>query len=143
MTTSEKGINLIKQFEGLQLQAYLCSGLIWTIGWGATEINGTKVKKGDSINIDEADQLLWFDIKRFEELVNSRIKVKITQNQFDALVSHSYNTGGSDGLFELINSKEKKEKIREWFETTYVTAQGKLLKGLVDRRAKEATLFFS
>ena len=142
MQVSDKGIVLIKQFEGLRLQSYLCSGNVWTIGWGATEIYGTKVKKGDVLTIEEAEQLLKYDIKKFEDLVNTRIITSITQNQFDALVSHSFNTGGSDTLFYLINKKEDKKKIREWFENTYITAQGKLLKGLVNRRVTEANLFF-
>lgn len=142
MQISEKGIVLIKQFEGLRLQSYLCSGNVWTIGWGATEIYGVKVKEGDIIQIEDAEQLLKYDLKKFEDLVNSRIKTRITQNQFDALVSHSYNTGGSDTLFYLINIKDNNEKIREWFETRYITAQGKVINGLIARRVKEANLFF-
>ena len=49
--TSEKGILLIKNFEGLRLEAYQCSGFVWTIGWGTTMINGNKVKSGDVINL--------------------------------------------------------------------------------------------
>jgi lysozyme len=140
---SPKGVNLIKNFEGLRLQSYLCVGNVWSIGWGTTEINGVKVKERDVINLDYAEQLLLFDIKRFEELVNRRINICLTQNQFDALVCHSYNTGGSDTLFDLINSGSSNKKIREWFEGTYISANGKVLKGLIDRRKKEANLFFS
>ena len=143
MKTSDKGIALIKQFEGLRLQSYLCNGNVWTIGWGSTGIFGIKVKEGDFIKIEEAEQLLKLDIKKFEDLVNSRIYTKITQNQFDALVSHSYNTGGSDTLFHLINKCEGKEMIRDWFENTYISANGKLLNGLIARRKSEANLYFS
>lgn len=142
MQISEKGIVLIKQFEGLRLQSYLCSANVWTIGWGSTEMYGAKVKKGDVLTIEEAEQLLKYDIKKFEDLVNKRISINITQNQFDALVSHSFNTGGSDTLFYMINTKEDKRKIREWFENTYITAQGELLRGLVNRRLAESNLFF-
>jgi len=142
MQISENGIVLIKQFEGLRLQSYLCSGNVWTIGWGATKIYGVKVIKGDNIQINEAEQLLKYDLKKFEDLVNSRIKTRITQNQFDTLVSHSYNTGGSDTLFDLINKRENIEEIREWFETRYITVQGKVIKGLINRRIEEANLFF-
>ena len=142
MKVSENGINLIKQFEGLRLQAYLCSGNVWTIGWGATEINGVKVKEGDELKLEDAHQLLKSDLQKFEDLVNSRIKISLTQNQFDALVSHAFNTGGSDTLFHLINFKGSKEKIKDWIENRYITANGKVVKGLISRRAKEANLFF-
>jgi lysozyme len=118
-------------------------GNTWTIGWGATKIYGVKVKNGDVINTEDAEELLKHDIKRFEEIVNTRINIPITQTQFDALVSHSYNTGGSDTLFELINKGERKEIIREWFENTYITANGKQLNGLITRRKKEANLFYA
>jgi len=142
MKISENGIRLIKQFEGLKLEAYLCSGNIWTIGWGTTLINGAKVKADDKINYKYAEQLLEYDLKKFESIVNLRITTEIMQNQFDALVSHTYNTGGSDTLFQLINQKENKEKIKFWFVNTYITSKGKVIKGLVERRKKEADLYF-
>lgn len=142
MKTSEKGISLIKQFEGLRLQSYLCDGGIWTIGWGTTIIIGGKVKKGDIITIEQAEQFLKRDLQKFENIVNTRINVALNQNQFDALVSHTYNTGGSDTLFNLINSNAEKHIIKNWIETTYISAQGKILNGLIIRRAKEAELFF-
>jgi lysozyme len=143
MKTSEMGIAFIKQFEGLSLQSYICSGGKWTIGWGTTEINGMKIKYGDIITIEQAETFLKNDLKKFENLVNTLVKVEINQNQFDALVSHTYNTGGSETLFNLINSKQDKQKIKNWFEKTYITAQGKLLRGLIIRRSKEAELYFS
>lgn len=142
MQTSPNGINLIKQFEGLRLDAYLCSGNVWTIGWGTTEMFGRKVRQGDAISIEVAEQLLLGDVKKFELIVNSRINIPLSQNQFDALVSHTYNTGGSDTLFELINNKASRHLVRDWFEKRYITAGGKLLNGLVKRRAIEAKLYF-
>jgi lysozyme len=142
MKTSEKGVSLIKQFEGLKLNAYLCNGGKWTIGWGTTIMNGINVKQGDLISIEQAEQFLENDLQKFENIVNSIIKVEINQNQFDALVSHTYNTGGSETLFKLINSKAEKHKIKNWIETTYISAQGIFLNGLIIRRAKEAELFF-
>jgi lysozyme len=142
MKISENGIRLIKQLEGLRLKAYLCSSNIWTIGWGTTQINGTKVKAEDQINLEHADLLFKQDLKKFENLVNSKIQIQITQNQFDALVSHSYNTGGSDTLFQLINQHAERSKIKFWFENTYIMSKGKIIQGLVERRKKEANLFF-
>lgn len=141
MKISQKGIDLLKYFEGLKLQSYLCAGNVWTIGWGATQINGKKVKEGDVISIECADELLFHDIQKFENLVNEKININLNQNQFDALVLHSFNTGGSDTLFDLINKRESLDKIREWIENTYITANGVILNGLVVRRKKEANLY--
>ena len=143
METSERGIQLIKKFEGLRLEAYRCSAYVWTIGWGSTIVNGIKVREGDRITEDEAEKALIDDLEKFETIVNNRITTKINQNQFDALVSHTYNTGGSDGLFELVNTRDSNKAIRNWFERTYITAGGKKMNGLVSRRKVESDLFFS
>jgi lysozyme len=142
LKTSEKGKLLIKNFEGLRLKAYQCSASVWTIGWGTTIINGIKVKSGDIINKETAEILFAKDIKIYEDFVNSNIKTPLNQNQFDALVSHTYNTGGSETLFELINSNAEKKRIRHWFLNTYITSKGNLITGLVIRRKIEADLFF-
>ena len=141
--TSEKGILLIKNFEGLRLEAYQCSGFVWTIGWGTTMINGNKVKSGDVIDLELAEKLFRRDIEKKEDIVNSALQISINQNQFDALVSHTYNTGGSDTLFELINSDAGKKRIYHWFVNTYITSKGNLIQGLVKRRKIEADLFFT
>ena len=138
MKISQKGIDLLKYFEGLKLQSYLCAANVWSIGWGATQINGKKVKEGDVISIECADELLFHDIQKFENLVNEKININLNQNQFDALVLHSFNTGGSDTLFDLINKRESLDKIREWIENTYITANEIILNGLIVRRKKEA-----
>ena len=133
---------MIKKFEGLRLKAYQCSGSLWTIGWGTTTINGIKVKSGDIIDEEMAEILSSEDIKIYEDIVNSNIKIPINQNQFDALVSHTYNTGGSETLFELINSNSENKRIYHWFVNTYITSRGNLIIGLVKRRKIEAELFF-
>lgn len=143
LKASEKRILLIKSFEGLRLEAYQCSGSVWTIGWGTTIINGNKVKPYDVINEEMAENLFMLDLKRHEDIVNSNIKIPINQNQFDALVSHTYNTGGSDTLFELINSDAGKKRIHDWFVNTYITSKENLIQGLVKRRKIEADLFFT
>lgn len=143
MKTSKKGISLIKSFEGLKLNAYLCSANVPTIGYGNTYYpNGTKVKLGDTITQEKADELLKDILKKFEGIVNRKLKVKVSQNQFDALVSHTYNTGGSNTLFRLINTNSDKQTIKDWIETRYITANGVKLNGLVRRRKAEADLFF-
>ena len=144
MKTSTNGINFIKQFEGLRLSAYLCSANVPTIGYGNTYYpNETKVKLGDKITQTQADELLIDILKKFEAIVNRKLKVKVNQNQFDALVSHTYNTGGSDTLFRLINNGANDTEVRTWFESRYITANGVKLKGLIRRRKAEANLYFS
>ena len=139
MTTSPIGVALIKEFEGCSLSAYLCPAKKATIGYGNTfYANGTKVKMGDTINQEQADELLRQTLKGFELIVSKRIKVPLNQNQFDALVSHAFNTGGSDTLFKLINEGQD---VKDWWTTRYVQADGMTLKGLVRRRKAEYNLF--
>jgi lysozyme len=143
MVPSKKGIDLIKKYEGCQLKAYKCPAGLWTIGYGNTFYeDGSKVKEGDVISQDRAEKLLLNLLPKFANIVNKKIKVEINQNQFDALVSHTWNSGGSDGLFNLINKKATEAEIRNWFETKYITANGKVLKGLVDRRKTESNLYY-
>lgn len=142
MRTSKNGIEFIRSFEGLRLEAYQCSAKIWTIGWGTTCIMGRKVHKGDCISVQQADEYFKIDLYKYEQIVNQRIIISLRQNQFDALVSHTYNTGGSDTLFDLINSKASETKIQAWFEGTYITANGIKINGLIRRRKAEASLYF-
>ena len=162
MKTSIVGINLIKEFESLHdgdlstiwLQPKMCPAKVWTEGYGRAMRNkdgvflkGTKDKKEAYANItisnkQEAEKALIEDLRVFERIVSFKIKILLTQNQFDALVSYTYNTGGSDTLFKLINKKAPEEQIRKWFETKYITANGVRLNGLVRRRKAESDLFF-
>jgi lysozyme len=142
MIVSDQGIEFIKQWEGLSLQSYLCPAHIWTIGYGSTHIFGRCVDKNDKITPNEAENQLKIDLRQFEKIVSQNIFIELTQNQFDALVSHTYNTGGSETLFHLINTKSSKNEIRNWIESTYLTANGIILNGLIQRRKMEANLFF-
>jgi lysozyme len=158
METSQKGINLIKMFEGLHDGDLKKIGLqpkkdpigIWTEGYG----HAMKDSKGRFIKSDkmplhtikteaEAVKLLQDDLKKFESIVKNKVKVCINQNQFDALVSHTYNTGGSDTLFKLINNNASKKDIENWFTQRYISASGVILKGLINRRRTESNLYFS
>ena len=142
MRISEEGKDLIKSFEGCRLNAYKCSAGVPTIGYGNTYYpNGDKVQMSDVITLEKAKELFDDLIVRYERIVNSKLKVEVKQNEFDALVSHTYNTGGSTTLFRLVNAKADKEKIKTWFTTKYITANGKRLKGLVIRRQKEWLLY--
>ena len=142
MRISEEGKDLIKLFEGVRLKAYKCSAGVPTIGYGNTYYpNGDKVKMGDVITLEQARELFDDLIVRYERIVESKLKVDVKQNEFDALVSHTYNTGGSSTLFKLVNMGADKEKIKNWFTTKYITANGKRLQGLVNRRLKEWELY--
>lgn len=86
---SQKGIDLIKKWEGFRGNAYLCPAGVWTIGYGHTKT----AKEDQSIDRIIAEQLLDRDLDVFEQAVNYQVKVKLTQNQFDALVSFAFNCG--------------------------------------------------
>ncbi|UKB81190.1 lysozyme [Chryseobacterium sp. MEBOG07] len=144
MKTSQKGINLILSFEGFSSKPYLDSARIPTIGYGNTYYpGGKKVTMTDpAISKEKGAELFSSVLPTYEKIVYNKIKVGLTQNQFDALVSHTYNTGGSDGLFSLVNKKAGESEIRNWFTTKYITAGGKTLNGLIRRRKAEADMFF-
>ena len=157
MKTSQIGIDLIKHFEGLHdgdlktigLQPKKCPAGIWTEGYGhamrdktGNFLRGNISPKATISTIQQAEKLLKKDLESFERIVMMKIKVPVKQNQFDALVSHTYNTGGSDTLFKLINQKAPSSQIKKWFETKYITANGVVLNGLVERRKAESKLFF-
>lgn len=144
MKTSQIGIDLIKHFEGFISKPYLCPAGVATIGYGSTKyVDGKKVKLNDkAINENEATLLLKNTLTIYENIVNKKVKVKLKQSQFDALVSHTYNTGGSNTLFNLINNEANNESIKKWFETKYISANGVKLKGLIERRKAESKLYF-
>ena len=163
MKTSQKGIDLIKSFESLHdgdkklpgLQPKMDPSNIWTEGWGrAMRDSKGNFLRGESNRklaysratiktVQEADAALQEDLRPREFDVFRKLKVPVNQNQFDALVSHYYNTGGSSTLFDLINKKAKKEEIYKWFTERYITSDGKVLNGLIKRRKAEADLYFS
>jgi len=142
MKTSQHGIDLIKLFEGCKLKSYKCPANVWTIGYGNTfYLDGSKVLMGQKISQVEADMLLLKLLPKYEATVIKNIKVTVTQNQFDALVSFCWNCGSSQALFRLVNQKATDEVIYDWWINHYVTGGGKLLQGLINRRRKEADLF--
>lgn len=144
MKTGSKGIDLIKQFEGFSAKPYLCSAGKATIGYGNTFYeDGTPVKLIDKpITTQRGIELLALILPKFEKIVTAKAGTALTQNQFDALVCHTYNTGGSDTLFKLVKTKSAPEAICEWWTSKYITANGKELDGLKRRRKAEVDLFF-
>lgn len=139
MTISQRGINLIKKYEGLKLKAYICSGGKLTIGYGHTK----GVKEGQIITEKEAIELLKKDIRYFELWVEKLIDVPLNQNQFDSLVSFTYNLGegalkGST-LRKFLN-QGRYDRVPEQF-LRWNKSKGKILTGLVKRRDEESKLF--
>jgi len=146
MRTSEKGIELIKKYEGLRLNVYKCPAGKLTIGYGHT---GDDVKPGMSINKEMAELLLKQDLRVFEKAINELVKVPINQNQFDALVSLAYNIGignfKKSTLLKLLNENKILEAGEEFMKWTKARQPGGLkeLPGLVKRRAEEKTVFLT
>lgn len=142
LKTSQKGIELIKAFEGCKLKSYKCPASVWTIGFGNTfYLDGSKVLMGQKISQIEADMLMLKLLPKYEATVIKNIKVTLNQNQFDALVSFCWNCGSSETLFRLVNQKSTDEVIYKWWRTHYTKGGGKELPGLVRRRKTEADLF--
>lgn len=146
MKVSQTGIDLIKHFEGLRLEAYQDIAGIWTIGYGHT---GSDVSEGMSISEQEAENLLRQDLTRFENGISSAVNVPLGQNQFDALVSLAYNIGinafrGSTARRLLNKNKyfEAAEAIT-WWNKASINGRKQEVPGLVRRRAAEAALFLT
>jgi lysozyme len=138
---SPEGIEFLKQREGLKLSAYLCSGGVWTIGYGTTK----GIKQGMTITEQEAEELFQRDLEKFVSAVRDSIHVRISQCQFDALVSFAYNVGVGpfkrSTLLREVNSLRFGAAADEFGRWIY--ASGGLNGGLVNRRKLEQELFLS
>ncbi|HBG39910.1 MAG TPA: lysozyme [Porphyromonadaceae bacterium] len=141
MKTSDKGVELIKQHEGFVPHAYRCPAGVWTIGYGHTG----EVKRGDMISKAEAEVLLRKDIEVAERAVNSK-GLPLNQNQFDALVSFTFNVGTGNfersTLLRYARANVNDIRIRNEF-AKWKYGDGKVLPGLLARRKAEADLYFS
>ena len=138
MKTSEKGLKLIKRFEGCRLTAYkaLPTERYYTIGYGHY---GSDVKAGMKITEEQAEELLLQDCKKAIKNVNSFMsKYNFNQNQFDALVSFAFNVGSINQL--TASGTRTLEQISSKI-TAYNKSGGRVIAGLVKRRAKEKELF--
>lgn len=140
MNISQKGIDLIKNFEGCRLTAYRCPANILTIGYGHTD---SDVVTGQKITQEQAEKLLKSDLLVHCNNVSRMVKVPLTQNQFDALVSFEFNVGygnfASSTMLKLLNQKKYREAAAQFDRWVY--ANRKVLAGLVKRRAAEKALF--
>jgi len=144
MNISKTGLELIKHFESLKLETYLCPAGKLTIGYGST---GSHVKKGMIITPDQASRLLEKDVQRFEKSVNELVKVELNQNQFDALVDFCFNLGagalGDSTLLKLLNNGDYRNAGFEFEKWCKMRVKGVLVpsKGLLRRRLTERALY--
>jgi lysozyme len=140
MNISDEGFDLIKHFEGCELEAYKCVAGVWTIGYGYTK----DVQEGDVWDKEKAEFMLWRELEdEYEVYVNDLVTVPINQSQFDALVSWVYNLGPANlknsTMLKKLNAGEYEEvpsQMKKWNK-----ANGKVLEGLIRRRAAESLLF--
>jgi lysozyme len=146
MKMTKAGLDLIKEFEGFRSKAYLCPADVWTIGYGHTSMAGPPVvKEGMTVSRAEGDRILKTDLKKYEAFVREAIRVELTPSQFSACVSLCYNIGG--GAFKKSSVARFCNK-RQWKNAAdafalWNKAGGRVLPGLVRRRAAEAALFSS
>ena len=137
MKTSQRGIDLIKQFEGLRLTAYKCPAGAYTIGYGHTR----GVKRGMKITEEEASAYLTADLRNSEKAVERYDSIyHWNQNEYDALVSFTFNCGATNLRSLLRNGGRNRSQIAATLPL-YRKAGGKVLKGLERRRAAEKALF--
>ena len=152
MKASKSAYVLIHTFEGCRLHAYKCPAGVWTIGWGHT----VGVYEGMTITREQANELLKKDVAIFEDHLNYALGLDdagrmpnglpISQHQFDALLSFTFNIGTGNlarsSLLRKVKANPKDPSIRGEF-SRWVYSGGKRLPGLVRRRKMEADLFFS
>ena len=141
MKASVDAYELIKQFEGLRLKAYLCPAGIWTIGYGHT----SGVSPNSFITIQEADEYLHRDVATIEMKLN-KLNLSLRQCQWDAIVSFVFNVGignfkASTLLAKIRINPDDNSIIDEFLRWVY--ANGKVMKGLQKRRLAEMKLYFS
>lgn len=141
MNLSERGLNLIKEFEGCILHSYRCSANVLTIGYGHT----AGVYEGMTITQAQAEKFLRQDVQWAVNAVNSAVKVNLTQNQFDALVSFTFNCGTgalqTSDLLKLTNMGKFAEAANQF--DLWIHAGGNVVAGLVRRRKSEKELFLN
>lgn len=152
MKISTAGLRLVQQFEGClakvkgrpgYFEPYICPAGVLTIGWGHTNSHGRRFDRSSIWSQEECDRALYEDMSGFERDVERLVKVNLNQNQFDALVSFAYNVGsgalGKSTLLRKLNAGDYDGAADEFGK--WVKGGGKVLPGLVKRRAAEAKLF--
>ena len=142
MQISQKGLDILKEFEGLRLEAYRCSAGVPTIGYGWT----SGVKMGDVWTREKAEHMLIEGVKPYEKAVQEAIgDAKTSQNQYDAMVSLCYNIGPGNFKKSSVAKLHKEGKYAQAAAAfmMWVKAGGKIIGGLIKRRNKEKALYLS
>ena len=141
---NQAGIDLIKRWEGLRLEAYYCSAGVVTIGYGST---GDHVYAGMTITEQEAERLLRLDLARFEDCISTCVEVPLNDNEYGALCSWAFNVGcgaaRSSTLVRRLNAGEPKERVFSEELPRWAKANGQTLQGLLNRRNAEIELALS
>jgi lysozyme len=139
MNIGTKGLDLIRFFEGLELNAYQCAAGVWTIGYGHTK----DVQEGMTISEARANEMLAEELNEYESYITGLVTVELNQDQFDAMVSWVYNLGvgnlKASTLLKVLNAGDYDgvpAQMMRWNK-----AGGKVLEGLTKRRQAEADLF--
>ena len=141
---SDNGFAIIREFEGFRSTAYRDTGGVWTIGFGTIRYpNGVKVKQGDACTRAQAELWLKNDCKWVDVCLDKYIKVKVSQNQFDALASFVYNIGETafvkSTMLKTINTGDLVGATNQFDRWVY--DNGRKIEGLANRRAQEKALF--
>ena len=145
MKTSQAGIDLICHWEGFRGDPYRCSGNVWTIGYGSTRLadNSRVTQNTPPVTKDEAMALLQYQLVQYEKAVLRLVPVSLTQSQFDALVSFTYNLGSGSLSSSTLRKKLLKGDMegasKEFPKWSY--ASGNYIRGLNRRRKDEKNLF--
>ena len=147
MHINERGIEIVKSFEGLALRPYVCAGGVNSVGYGATHSS-----TGGPIDLDmepiteaEAEALLLRDLESSEGWVSRLIKTALTENQFSALTSFTFNVGCSALMRSTLRMKLNRSEYQSAADEfpKWRIAGGRILAGLVRRRAAEKALFLA
>lgn len=142
MKINEKGLDLIKSYESCRLVAYKCPSNVWTIGYGAT---GSGIREGLVWVREQAEKRLVDDVEKFEKAVKSKLTSEVNTNQFSAMVCLAFNIGPTafsrSTLLKLVNSGQSEKAADEFLK--WNKGGGKVLPGLVRRRAAERKLFLT
>jgi lysozyme len=146
MKMTNEGLALIKRFEGLRLDAYRDAVGIWTIGYGHTSVAGApQVQAGLRISEADAHEILARDVEGFARGVRDLLVVELSEQQFSALVSFVYNVGlggfKRSSVLIAVNNRDFNAVPRRL--NLWTKAGGRVLPGLVRRRAAEGALFLS
>ena len=144
---NERGIEIVKSFEGLALKPYLCPANVWTVGYGATRgsTGGPVGPDMEPVTEADADALLGRDLETSERWVSRLVKEPLSENQFSALTSFTFNVGAGalqrSTLRMKLNRSEYQGAADEF--PKWRIAGGQILAGLVRRRAAERILFLA